>query len=87
VVNTPIPENENFMATALEPKITHKKAVKRPTKKEKSLLLIFCLSISPKHLLSKKIFFNIDSKKESESLYQKTPNSNGTKSGIKGAHE
>jgi hypothetical protein len=87
VVNTPIPENENFMATALEPKITHKKAVKMPTKKEKSLLWIFSLSIAPKNLLRKKIFFNIDSKKESESLYQVTLNSNGIRSDNRGAHE
>jgi len=38
-------------------------------------------------LLRKKIFFNIDSKKEPESLYQVTLNSNGIKSGIKGVHE
>jgi hypothetical protein len=36
VVNTPIPENENFTATALEPKITHKNADKMPAKKENS---------------------------------------------------
>jgi hypothetical protein len=33
------------------------------------------------------IFFNIDSKNEAASLYQKTLNSNGIKSGIKSAYE
>jgi hypothetical protein len=37
VVNTPSPENANFMATALDPKRVHKKTTNKDVRKDKSL--------------------------------------------------
>ena len=45
-VKTPMPEKASFMATALEPKITHKNADKTPAKMEKSGLSKFALFIA-----------------------------------------
>jgi hypothetical protein len=53
-----------------------------PTKKENSGLSLFCLSIVLIDFIRNKTFFDVNSKNEFGSLYQKIPNSNGIKADI-----